>query len=240
MVQLIAYLSFVASAFAGGLFDGLPQDIATDYPESNGFVAFGAFENLHAPLLSRPKLDGGDRSFSMADVFEEHFFAKLPEGQRIVVSKNAEGQDVWTYPQGTQVIHKILLRSEPRRIFELRILWQRPDGTWAYGLYAPKLKDGHEDDAIRLHLLKVSSGPVQIDADVKGYSASGPVRVTGARINIQSCQRCHYMISPGRYQYPNHDAAGPCGFVPSNPSINDWATRYRIAHGYWPFAPESR
>lgn len=236
MLQIFALVLFAAAGFAGDLFSGLPSEISPSYPEEQKFVRFGAIENLHAPLLARPKLDGGDgRSFSMADVFEEQFYARLPDGKRIIVSKGSDGLESWDYPPFTQVIHRILIRSVPRRIFELRIIWQREDGTWAYGLYAPKLVDGREDEAVKLQLLRQGSGAVQIDANIHGISSSGPVRITGNRINVQSCQRCHFMSTPARHQYKDHNSAGPCGFVGANPTIDAWAQNYERLHGHWPF-----
>jgi hypothetical protein len=212
------------------LFDGLPEEIVPHYPEQKRFVRFAPVVGIRAPMLSRLVIDGFGKKFTLDDVFEDEFFALLPPKKRIRATTDANGLEVWAYPPNTKVVHRIWLRTEPRRIFELRIIWQRPDGTWAYGLYSPD-RGGSEK---RLKLLRETAIPVELSDTVHGSNASGPVKVTGGRINPNACQACHFQTSPAKYQYPTRESTGPCGLVPVNPAMRDWAVSYRRKHGYWP------
>lgn len=226
-------LMMVVSVFAAEdpLWSGLPEELSPRFPEEKAFVGFDPIPNHHAPFLNGPmKIDGHGKSFSVFDVFSEEFFALLPPRTRILVSKNAEGLEVWDYPPGTKVLHRIFLNTQPRTIFELRILMKRQRGDWAYGLYYPT------SDGARLSLHRTSKLPVTLGANIVAPDQSGPVTVTGNRVHPQSCAACHFSFSPAQHQYPSREQAGPCGFVSPNPSVLEkWAPTFERVHGYWPF-----
>ena len=236
MLTLLLVWLLPNPGFARPLAAELPQALTADYPETQGFVQYARDEQgRRTPLLGRLRINSGQAHYSIDDVFEEQFFAFLPTQSHIAVSKNEDGQEVWSYPPQTKVLHRVWLRTEPRRIFEMRIDWLRADGSWAFGLYAPKLRDGGEEDPVNLQLLRIGGQAVQLDAAVVGSGETGLVRITGERINPESCQACHFVISPGRHQYENRDSAGPCGFVPGNPALAAWAESYERRYGYVPF-----
>lgn len=236
LVAATLFFSFAASARADvPPFDGLPMTISARLPEQRNFVRFEPLPNHHAPMLTQIGIDGGDRSFSLGDAFAEEFWALLPPRQKIQTRVDAQGRESWDYPAGMRIVHRIFLRTVPRTIFELRVIWKRGDGKWSYGLYAPSDVD-HGSDTLRLHA--ENRLPVEIHAIVRGDDAnhSGPVRITGNRLSPVSCRACHFAFSAASYQYPERELAGPCGFVPGNASVvGKWAPEYRRVHGYWPF-----
>lgn len=208
------------------LFEGLPPRLRVDLPEREGFVAFEPIANHHAPMLVKLELgsESGTRP-APAEVFEEEFFARLPARERLLATVGADGLERWQYPVGTRIVHRIWLRAQPRRIFELRVMWKRNDGRWGYGLYAP----ANVDAPIGELVLHRETTKVQVRLAV------GPVSIAGTRLHPQSCRACHFGFSAGRHQYNERGDAGPCGFVPQNTAITGaWAKSYARRHGYDP------
>lgn len=231
---LVGLVGAILAGDVTPLYQGLPPQLPQQLPELKKFVRFDPIPDHRAPLLNgRPKLEGtAGNVFHLSDVFEEEHFALLPAGTHIRVAYDASGKESWDYPTDTRVIHRIFLRTAPRTIFEMRLLWKRNDGQWSYGIYAPQ--PGSESA-----LLDLNRDPhvaVAFEAVVTGGEVRGPVRVSGTRLHPQSCQGCHYVHSASAHQYPMQQLAGPCGFVPANPSvIEKWAPAYKRIHGYWPF-----
>lgn len=206
------------------LWKGLPDTITRDYPEREGFVRFEHVDGDVPPVGGRIKFSVPD--LKLTDVFGDESFARLPEGAAI--KRGAGGdQEVWDYPVGTRVLHRISLKSSPETLFELRLVQKMPDGKWAFGIY----KADGAADSLPLH--REGMPPLSFDTTINGQA----VHVDMFRLSPASCRTCHYRMGHGGYQYPDVDHAGPCGFSPPNPHLlADWAAAYQARHGYAPFA----
>ena len=203
---------------------GLPDELSTDLVERDGYVLFDGITGLKGPPANGPaRFSPPD--ITRTDVFDEDHAALLPPGTRIERQRNRAGQEVWSYPVGTRVVHRFFLRTVPPRLFELRVAEKLPDGRWAFGAYerssGPNLR------------LRRRMAHESFEVDVP----RGHVGVEMDRLHPESCRLCHAVHSPQSYQYRDREHAGPCGFGPANPSLpTQWAPAYQLRHGYWPFA----
>lgn len=206
------------------LWKGLPPEIARDYPESEGFVRFTHVDGDVAPFGGRIKISPPD--LKVTDVFEDESFARLPDGATI--RRDASGpREIWDYPVGTRVLHRFYFKTEPRTLFELRLVQKLPDGKWAFGIYTA---DGAGE---RLPLHREGSPALAYEVLIRGRQ----VHVDMLRMSPSSCRACHFHMGHGGYQYPDQERVGPCGFSPPNPHLlTDWARDYRARHGAEPFA----
>ena len=239
---------------------GLPDKIPADFLEREGFLAFDEIPEEAARRMRAPRpyalapiaslmrfngtpIDPLDRT-SQRQVFDESTYAMIPLGTKIRVSATPAGE-VWEYPTGTIVAHRIALRSVPPRIFELRLVRKMPDGRWAFGSYSP----ADLDDQTLASTLRLNAYPDLPEASFHIWPSAGlpsGVMTTVAlkRIRLSSCRGCHFSNSTADYQYARHlpdgrldvpasiAAAGPCGFVPNNPSVRGmWAQSYSSKNG---------
>lgn len=206
-----------------------------------------------APIASRIHFNGTpvgplDRA-TQRRVFAESTYAMLPPGTRIATSIDALGRAHWNYPVGTTVAHRIALRSEPERIFELRIARKRLDGVWAFGTYSPDDLDDQQP-AATLRLENYSSFPAaRLRLRPAGATPGTELAVSLNRISLSSCRGCHFANSTADYMYERRQrpdgpldipasiaAAGPCDFVPNNPNVTGaWAAAFQSRFGYSPF-----
>ncbi len=205
------------------LYTGLPDTIPRDMPEREGFVRFAHIDGDVPPIGGRIRFSVP--GLKLMDVFEDESWARLPDGQS--VARDTSGpREIWDYPVGTRVMHRLLLKSDPRRLFELRLVQKLPDGKWAFGLYR------EEPGAANLPLHRDGMPPLSFEVEIKGQL----VRVDMFRLSPASCRTCHFRMGHGGYQSPAVDHAGPCGFSPPNPRLlTDWARDYRARHGHEPF-----
>ena len=207
---------------------GLPDEVPADLVERDGYVLFDGVAGGKGPPANGPaRFTPPD--VTRADVFEEDHAALLPEQVRIERRWNSAGEEVWSYPVGTRVVHRFFLKTAPRRLFELRVIEKLPDGRWAFGAY-----EARGGAHLRLRRRMVHE---VFDVELP----RGRVGVEMDRLHPESCRLCHAVHSPQAYQYRDREHAGPCGFGPANPSLlTGWAPAYQVRHGYWPFATLSR
>jgi hypothetical protein len=210
------------------LWKGLPDEITRDYPEREGFVEFQHVEGDVPPVGGGLKIS--DPDLTLMDVFEDQSYARLPDGAA-VSRETRGGQEFWDYPVGTRVMHRISFKTDPRKLFELRLVQKLPSGQWAFGVYMA------EEGASTLRLHREGMPALSYDIVLNGK----PVRVDLHRISPSSCRMCHFHMGHGGYQYPDADHAGPCGFSPPNPHLaTDWARDYEARYGYAPFADKPK
>ena len=206
------------------IYAGLPGELARDYPEREGFVRFEHIAGDVPPIGGRVRFS--DPELKLTDVFDDESWARLPDGQKILRDTSGP-REIWDYPVGTRVVHRILLKSDPRKLFELRLAQKLPDGKWGFGLYR------EEDGPANLPLHRDGMPPLSFDVKIKAKV----VRVDMFRLSPASCRNCHFRMGHGGYQSPDVDHVGPCGFSPPNPRLlTDWADAYQGRYGYAPFA----
>jgi hypothetical protein len=213
---------------------GLPEVLPPDFAYREMMVDFFQAPNtFRAPLAAGISFNNKpipmNDYMSLGMVFEEFFFAKLPKGNFIKASANGEGLKVWDYPAGSMIVHIILLKTQPRQYFEVRLEQKNRTGQWAFGLYTPGNQGLHLNHYTGLRnesfSVKLASGQL-MNIELK-------------HIGLQSCRMCHFMNSPSKYQYPAPELAGPCGFGPANSGlVTDWAPRYFKIHGENPILAE--
>jgi hypothetical protein len=211
------------------LYKGLPEDITRDYPEKEGFVLFEDIPNVDPPVGGG--LHISDPSMTLNDVFDDESFADLPDGA--VIKRNAVGaKEIWDYPVGTRVMHKLFFKTTPPRLFELRLVKKMPDGKWSFGIYRADDGRGAVSDALPLH--KTGTPALFYDLIINGK----PVRVDLFRLSPGSCRMCHWMMGHGSYQFPDQEHVGPCAFVPANDNLlGKWAKAFQAKKGWFPFSP---
>ena len=244
--------------------DSLPTALPADFLDTQGFMPFTELPDDVARELRKGKnyapapigsgfyfddvkVGDGDRD-ALHKVFEETVFAMIPTGTKIKSSMNSDGKEVWDYPIGTSAVHRIRFKSDPPALFEIRLVRKLNNGKWAFGSYSLT-----GDDAGTLALNTYTSLPkVTYQVKVAGTPTDAPpTKVQFFRVNLVTCQSCHYMNSTGFYQYSVAGAdgktdlhasfavTGPCGFVPTNPSIKDsWAKAVLDKNGNSPFDDE--
>src|SRR5438094_8797740 len=84
---------------------GLPDEVPADLVERDGYVLFDGVAGLSGPPANGPaRFTPPD--MTRADVFEEDHAALLPRGARIARRRDRAGQEVWSYPVGTRVVHR--------------------------------------------------------------------------------------------------------------------------------------
>ncbi len=206
---------------------GLPDTVSPTLPEDEGFVRDRRFpgEQVVADVSG---LDAA--GLTLPDVIEDEEWARLPDGARIRRDRS-RGYEIWHYPPGTRLIHRIFLKSD-HRLIELRMLQKQDDdasgdGPWAFGVYRP------DRGLYALTLYQERGGrPESVSLPLPGRFG----RFTWTRLPLSSCRDCHASMGDGWYQYADRDRAGPCGFVPLNPALlTRWAAHYQRRHGYYPF-----
>jgi len=213
------------------LSEGLPEILPDNFLIAEKFVPFSQAPTImHAPIAAGLKINDQAISptdlASMAAVFDESFYAILPQGQAIEIKNQAPAPNTWDYPTGTTVIHQILFKTQPKKVFEVRLERKMANGTWAFGNYTQGAK-GLELN----HYPGLRAEQYSLTLETGKF-----VKVEVGHMNLQSCRACHYMNSPSKYQYPNLDSAGPCGFGPAHSQLTtDWAQRYFQIHRENPF-----
>jgi hypothetical protein len=228
----ILILVFSASAFSQvpPLSTGLPEKLPLDFVERELMVPFvQSAETFHAPVAAG--LFFNDKPVPPRDlatmglVFDEFFLARVPRGRPILSRMNAQRQKIWEYPQGTRVVHAIYFKTVPPQIFEVRVEQKMEAGRWAFGLYTP----------VRGWLELNHYVGFRPEAYTVTLASGELMRIKLSHLNLQSCQSCHFMNSPSKYQYSDVSSAGPCGFGPANQGLAvDWSARYFKIHGEKP------
>jgi hypothetical protein len=214
------------------LYAGLPASLSARLPEEEGFVPFGTMTETHDIPLGEDWDFQPDRD--MEQLLEEEGWARLPEGQTIVRRKDAQGREVWDYPAGTRLLHRILFKSAPEPVlFEMRYIEKRADGKWSMGLFHPSGPPKPVGQTGALALNRDADAHARFDVDL----GTATIRVHVQRLRPDSCRHCHWAMGEGGYQYPDMEHAGPCGFVPTNPHLlKEWAEAYRKSRGASPFS----
>ena len=236
MIGSFLLSSLMSTAHADPLYQGLPEQLPGDFPSSPELIEFqqepstvtsplGMRITFNSEILGTPA--------RLKEVFLEKFAASIPHNTHIQILKDSQARDVWTYPVGTRVAHWIQYNSRSRGTFEFRMSEKIANGNWASGSYSPRY--GAEPDA-PLFLNRYTGSPsfsIQLTRLSDGREGSLSLN----RINNQSCQLCHYSLSPSTYQFQKKEDAGPCGFGPMNSNIaRGWATQFQRQNGDKPFA----
>lgn len=226
----------VPAAETGPLWSGLAEELPSDYLERSGFVEFQeSFPHFSAPFIVRVTLNGQtvppQDIPTLSKLLEERTYARVPAGIPIRRELDRQGQEIWSYPSGTEVAHEIRWKSMPSTLFELRIVKKLDDGTWAFGVYSPsQLKDALSP--LRLHTY---SGLKQDSVVFTQASSGEKMDVQFSRINLQSCRGCHFVSTRSKNQFSSVKETGPCGFVPAlGAETEAWAERYRARAGFQP------
>lgn len=207
------------------LYEGMEAELPLDFMERNAFVPYDNFRaSPRAPIAAAILFDGAAPS-DLGLVFLERFMARLPDGLPIRSSRDAQGREVWLYPEGALIAHAVLLKSvDPLEsdVFELRIVRKMPGVRWAFGIYRP------EGGVLRLQTYQ----GMRDDEFTVNTPQRGRVRVTLKHIPLGSCRNCHARTTAAPYQYGSPEAVGPCEFTPANPRVRrEWAPRYGGRHG---------
>lgn len=264
LAALVVFASHSVPARAGELSDGLPERLpyqALEKPEllpflqdSTGPVApFGAQVQVGGKTLTHAQ--------ARALLFSEEFAASIPPGTQVQVSKNSDGLEVWNYPTGTRVEHRIRWKASDAPVFELRVIEKLPNGRWAFGMYtpeeeapqssstpAPGAPTAPKDSPLTpkkpdhdLVLNRYSGTPSQA-FKLKPVGQPAEIQVNIRKLPLQHCQHCHFMHSPSGHQYETEDDAGPCGFAPANGENvrKGWAESWLKKFGTSPLQSGSR
>ena len=131
-------LSFTSFTIFAGISDGMKETLPLDHLEKNYFLEFDNYRDRpRAPIAAGININGKPvRSIQeIFTVFSEKVFAHLPEGQTIKSSLNTDNKEVWRYPIGTQVVHRITLNDDLDTVFELRMIERVNNKKWAFGVY---------------------------------------------------------------------------------------------------------
>lgn len=238
LVSILSSLAadpFIAEA---PLYIGLPESIDADLLYQEGFLEFSQLEGgMRAPLgagveFNGERIDPHNRE-ALSVVFSEVHFANVPGGTRIRAKNDSQGQEVWSYPEGTRVAHKISIKTRPEKLFELRMIQKRADGTWAFGTYIPRISET-TGAPLKLSLIQTSERQPYFEAT--NQIGEKNVSISLTRIRSTTCQRCHAATSPSSHQYPTLAETGPCGFVPANrENVLKWSDGFAQKHGAVPF-----
>jgi hypothetical protein len=228
-------LTLVPSSHAAppALSAGLPLQIPADWVEREALVPFTQEpDGAQAPLGVRILVNGKpvlDRS-QLAELFEEDFQASLPKNTSILVTLNSDGKEVWHYPVGTRLAHRVRWNSPHKPIYELRIAERLASGAWALGVYAPS-EPSAEVQPSTLQLSQYS-GTQPLKVRFESAQTRKPLEVSLERIPLHSCRNCHNATSSSAYQFERPEDAGPCGFGPGNRAIRGaWAQRWAAQTG---------
>jgi hypothetical protein len=252
----LAFVTHPASARAGELSDGLPERLpyqALEKPELLPFLQDST--GPVAPFGAQVQVDGKTITHAQARalLFSEDFAASIPPGTQVQVSKNADGLEVWNYPTGTRVEHRIRWKASDAPVFELRVIEKLPNGRWAFGMYTPE----EDAPASNSGALPKPLTPKKPDHDLVLNRYSGTpgqafklrpigqpaeIQVNIRKLPLQHCQHCHFMHSPSGHQYETEDDTGPCGFAPANGENirKGWAESWLKKFGASPLQSGSR
>ncbi len=214
----------------------MPEQISSRYLIEQGFIPFQEPADSFTPLFASMSVNGapasGPGSEQVAQIFKDSTWAIIPEGMTIQKLKNQAGQEVWNYPIGTEVAHEILFNDSDHTVFELRMIRKVSDAQWDFASYSPAVSSKRNVELKRNHYVGLGAFSTTVQL------VSGKVtKLDIMRINLKSCQNCHFMNSPAFYQYQSLAEAGPCGFTPQNESgIKGWFEAYREKYGHSPFS----
>lgn len=180
-------------------------------------------------------------------LFQQHSYAVIPEDAEIRESRDEKKRMHWDYPVGTLVAHEIFLRTKPVQLYELRLVWKAENESWVYATYSPTLEQASVDIRRPLTLNRYTSDrDNRIEYPLLNFpfwpheEPGIQTKMKIQRINLKSCQACHFATSPSSYQYGSIPkeaipVTGPCGFTPSNPFVrSDWVPRFKRVFGYHP------
>lgn len=238
LAAFVGLFSLTVPAHAGELSDGLPERLASPALEKPELLPFlQDATGPVAPFGAQVQVDGKTITHAQARalLFSEEFAASIPPGTQIQVSKNSDGLEVWNYPTGARVEHRIRWKTSDAPFFELRVIEKLPNGRWAFGMYTPEneVPQSRSSDALRvpsapqgsplvprktdhdLVLNRYSGTPAQA-FKLKPVGQPAEIQVNIRKLPLQHCQHCHFMHSPSGHQYEKEDDAGPCGFAPAN------------------------
>ncbi len=258
----LAFVTPSMSARAGELSDGLPERLpyqALEKPELLPFLqeATGPV----APFGAQVQVGGKTLTHAQARalLFSEEFAASIPPGTQVQVSKNSDGLEVWNYPTGTRVEHRIRWKTSDAPVFELRVIEKLPNGRWAFGMYTPEENAPPSNSSSNsgsgtlpqpltpkkpdhdLVLNRYSGTPSQ-SFKLKPVGQADEIQVNIRKLPLQHCQHCHFMHSPSGHQYETEDDAGPCGFAPANSENirKGWAESWLKKFGASPLQAQTR
>lgn len=209
---------------------GLPPELPAALKELDGYEDFPAIYDftpiaVHGDIVLDGRQTDSDAAFAL---FEDDHGLWLPPRGRILRLFSGTAAERWEYPVGTRLLHRFYLKTEPRELFELRLIEKQPDGQWAFGSYVPS-----GPGRVRLIL---TPEPVRLAVMSDGRFH----RLSARRLHPQGCRLCHQLHSFNLY--PEGDPGGPCGFGPGNPALkagpaSAWALRFERdpRHRYNPF-----
>lgn len=203
--------------------EGLPPELPLDYGRSDDFIAFDLLKGARPIIGLRITFDGrAATGQEIRESFRDEHSLRLPPGGTIRRLNAGTPEELWDFPEGTRLLHRLELADPARTLFEFRLIERRPNGQWAYGTYV------RTADA-KLRLLQAQeAGAYEIEL------AGRPVKLELTRLHPESCRRCHAMNSAHRY--PDPEKAGPCAFGPGHPTLRtEWARRFRERFGREPF-----
>jgi hypothetical protein len=240
MSILIAVMISPSSwAKSAPLYAGLPETLSAEIFADESLIPFESVnETIRAPVGTHIEIDGQSIPASdfkaLTRYFSRELFAKIPRESKIRISRDSRLGEIWDYPVGTLLVDRIQLRSRPPRDFEVRMISKLPSGRWAFGTYLPESPETQG----RYRLAKYS-GFAPYRTHFRNQEGSESLLKLG-RINLNSCQACHFSVSPSKSQYQGISEAGPCAFGPANPLVtSDWASRYLKQHGVEPFIQQN-
>lgn len=188
--------------------------------------------------------------------FAQTTYAGMPKGEKIQISFAHFGKvirEVWDYPIGTLLVHRIDFKTTPPSIYELRLVWLDRNRQWHFSTYSPKEFGSSKPQDFLRNSYGRDHPPIEVNAVFSEWNPQKASRLSMKRINLASCQACHYSTSPSAYQYQvakpdgSIDVAasiartGPCGFTPNNPwAFWTWGRDYHAKHGIFPFKVEKK
>lgn len=199
--------------------EGLPPELPLAYGRSEDFIAFDLLSGFRPIIGMRITFDGRAATGpEIRESFRDEHALRLPPGGAIRRLNAGTPEELWDFPEGTRLLHRLELADPARTLFEFRLMEKRPGGQWAYGTYV-RTADG------KLRLLQ-SQESGAYEAELGGR----PVKIELMRLHPESCRRCHAMNSAHRYRDP--EKAGPCAFGPGHPTLRtEWARRFRERFG---------
>ncbi len=214
----------------------LPEQLPAQYLSHQGFISFQEPEGGFKPLFASLSVDGvpvrGTGAPQVSQLFSDTTFANIPNGTTIQKMKDSSGREIWNYPLGAEVAHKIEFKDLSHTLFELRILRKITETQWDFASYSPNTTRLQEATLSRNHYM--GNIPFTITLQISDHISS---RLDLRRISLTSCKNCHFSNSQASYQYPTVSEAGPCGFTPGNENgIRSWIDTYQAKFGHSPFS----
>ena len=219
-------------SWAAAPWAGLPERIPADFIEQKNMLPFEEEASPRAPIGVRLTINGVPTLSpeKWGEAFLEDFYASIPAGKKIGVTKDSKDREVWNYPIDTWVVHRIRFNTKNRPVFEFRVVNLQPSGIWAMGVYSPSTMD--PDAPPSELLLNTYAGTPDGSYRMTSAESGRALDIQLKRLPLQSCKNCHFNASPSNYMYETPDQVGPCGFAPHNPSVKGgWAEAWQKKNG---------